>query len=358
MRITGIEYQEVRMKLALPYTIAYETFDSASNVLIILKTDKGITGFGCAAPAPEVTGETEKDVLLKTAEVLEPILKNADPLRLSYLIEKIKPELKAYPSTQAMIDSALWDIMAKKADIPLYKLLGGYRNRMKTSITIGIMPVKETVENATAYIHQGFKVLKIKGGIDVSEDIERLAKTRQAVGKSIEIRFDANQGYSVEESIRFVKETQKVKVELLEQPTPFDELDKMAQVTRKTAIPIMADESLQSLRDVFNIARRNQADMINIKIMKVGGIYEAMHINSVARSAGIEAMVGCMDESALGISAGLAFALSRPNVHYADLDGHLDLIGDPTEGAVILKDGYVIPSPYPGLGLPPKANFS
>ncbi|MEZ5197561.1 MAG: dipeptide epimerase [Bacteroidales bacterium] len=351
MRITGIEFWKVKMKLAVPYTIAYDTFDSAINVFIRLKTNFGIVGIGCGAPAPEVTGETEKDVLEKTAHVVEPLLKNADPLRLSFLIEKLKPELKNYPATQAMVDSALWDIMAKKADIPLYKLLGGFRDRMKTSITIGIMPVAETVENAKDFIRQGFKVLKIKGGINVDEDIERLVKTRDAVGKSIEIRFDANQGYSVDESIRFVKETQNVRVELLEQPTPYDELDKMAQVTTKTTIPIMADESLQSLRDVFNIARRNQADMINIKIMKVGGVSEAMHINSVARSAGLEAMVGCMDESALGISAGLAFALSRPNVIYADLDGHLDLIGDPAEGAVILKDGFLYPSSKPGLGI-------
>jgi L-alanine-DL-glutamate epimerase-like enolase superfamily enzyme len=351
MKITGIDFWEVRMKLAIPYTIAYETFDSAVNVFLRIKTNSGIIGIGCAAPAPEVTGETEIDVLEKTRQIVEPLLKNADPLRLSYQIEKIKPELKSYPATQAMVDSALWDIMAKKADIPLYKLLGGYRNRMKTSITIGIMPVAETLENANDFIRQGFKVLKIKGGIDVNEDIERLVKTRQAVGKNIEIRFDANQGYTVDESIQFVKETQKVKVELLEQPTPYDELGKMAKVTSKTSIPIMADESLQSLRDVFNIARRNQADMINIKIMKVGGIYEAMHINSVARSAGIEAMVGCMDESALGISAGLAFALSRPNVIYADLDGHLDLIGDPAEGAVILKEGFLYPSSKPGLGV-------
>ncbi|MEZ5081930.1 MAG: dipeptide epimerase [Bacteroidales bacterium] len=351
MKITGIEFWEVRMKLAVPYTIAYETFDSAVNVFLRLKTNSGITGFGCGAPAPEVTGETEKDVLEKTNRVVEPFLKNTDPLRLSFLIEKLKPELKGYPATQAMVDAALWDIMAKKADIPLYKLLGGFRDRMKTSITIGIMPVSETVVNANDFIRQGFKVLKIKGGIDVNEDIERVVKTRETVGTSIEIRFDANQGYSLEDTILFVNETKKVKVELLEQPTPYDELEKMAQVTSKVSIPIMADESLQNLRDVFNIARRNQADMINIKIMKVGGIYEAIHINSVARSAGIEAMVGCMDESALGISAGLAFALSRPNVHYADLDGHLDLIGDPAQGAVILKDGILYPSAKPGLGI-------
>ncbi len=351
MKITKVEFWPVSMKLSEPYTIAYETFDSATNVFLKLTTNSGITGFGCGAPAPEVTGETDKDVLEKAKQIVEPILRNADPCRISYLIEKLKPHLKNYPATLAMVDSALWDIMAKKADLPLYKLLGGFRDRMKTSITIGIMSVEETVSHAKGFIDQGFKVIKIKGGNNVDIDIERLIKTREAIGKNIEIRFDANQGYSVEESIRFVKDTQKVRVELLEQPTPQYELDKMAQVTSKTTIPIMADESLQSLRDVFNIARREQADMINIKIMKVGGIYEAMHINSVARSAGIEAMVGCMDESALGISAGLAFALSRPNVIYADLDGHLDLIGDPAEGAVILKNGILYPSEKPGLGI-------
>ena len=351
MKIINIEFWPVNMKLSEPYTIAYETFDSASNVFLKLTTNTGITGFGCGAPAPEVTGETDKDVLENAQQVVAPLLKNADPCRISYLIEKLKRQLKGYPATLAMVDSALWDIMAKSADLPLYKLLGGFRTRMLTSITIGIMPVNETVEHALDFVKQSFKVIKIKGGSDVDVDIERLIKTREAIGESIEIRFDANQGYSVWESLHFVKETKKVRVELLEQPTPYDELDKMAKVTSKTTIPIMADESLQSLRDVFNIARRKQADMINIKIMKVGGIYEAMHINSVARSAGIEAMVGCMDESALGIAAGLAFALSRPNVIYADLDGHLDLIEDPAQGAVILKNGWLYPAEVPGIGI-------
>jgi len=350
MQITKMEIVPVTMELSEPYTIAYETVSSTTNIFLKVETSTGITGFGCAAPDFEVTGETPESVTNDFKNFIEPKLKGVDPLRYIYQLNKLINDLQKSPSALAMVDMALYDILGKTAGIPLYKLLGGYRDRMRTSITIGILPVKETIEQALKFKNMGFKVLKIKGGKNVGLDIERMIKVREEIGKEIDLRFDANQGYTVDESLRFVSETKAVKIELIEQPTPKGEPDLLGRVTDNVSIPVMADESLMDLRDAFRLARRDLVDTVNVKIMKVGGINVALQINAVAKAANLEVMVGCMDESALGISAGLHFALARPNVEYADLDGHFDLIGDPADGAVILKDGVLYPTNKPGLG--------
>lgn len=350
MKIKSIETWSHKMRLATPYTIAYETIDSTINVFTKVITNSGIVGFGCAAPDLEVTGETEKSVLKVAKDVIEPMLRGSDSLRYSYQLNKLIAPLKNHPSALAMIDMALFDIMGKKANLPVYKLLGGFREKIKTSITIGILPINETVSTAKEFVEQGFSILKIKGGTDVDEDIERMKKVRETVGKSILLRFDANQGYSVYESLKFVEETRKVKIEILEQPTQKQEPDLLGRVTNNVPIPVMADESLMNLVDAFKLARKDLVDTVNIKLMKVGGIDVALKINSVAKAANLEVMVGCMDESALGIAAGLHFALAKPNVFYADLDGHLDLLDDPASGAVILKKGTLYPTDNPGLG--------
>lgn len=339
------------MRLRESYAVTYETYHSATNVFLRLDTNKGISGFGVAAPDEFVTGETPESVKSALDSIVEEHLKGSDPLRLAFLDARVEKPLRPFPSARAAIDIALHDIMGKVAGQPVWKLLGGFRDRIRTSITIGILPGKETVAQAKRRAKEGFHSFKLKGGNDVQDDIDRVHQVREAIGKRIELRFDANQGYTVDKALHFINETRAANIELLEQPTPQDEPDLMGHVTRQAAIPVMADESMVTLLDAYRLARRGLVDMVNVKIMKVGGIADALQVNAVARAAGIPVMVGCMDESALGISAGLHFALARPNVLYADLDGHLDLLGDPAEGCLLLKEGILYPSPEPGLGL-------
>lgn len=351
MKIVRLEVWPVTMRLVEPYRIAYETVERTTNVFLRITTDEGLFGLGCAAPDAFVTGETPESVTQTLQDVVEPIARDADPLKSALLLETLRSPLKEHPSAKAAFDMALCDLLGRKTGLPVWKLLGGYRDSIKTSVTIGILPEEQTIARALDWIGRGFRTLKLKGGLDVDSDIARVMRVREAVGPEVELRFDANQGFTFEQAVRFVEETRSAHVELFEQPTPSAEPALLARVTRRVHLPVMADESLMTLRDAFHLARDELVDMVNIKLMKVGGLAEALQINAVARAAGLEVMVGCMDESALAIAAGLHFALGRPNVEYADLDGHLALEGDPAASAVRLEGGVLFPSDRPGFGV-------
>ncbi len=351
VKINNIEFIRFDLKMKSGYTTAYESIDAASNIVLKITTSDGLTGWGCAAPDVEITHETAEDVINNIENRVKPMLLGNNPFQIVHFHEKLKAENPKMRSTLAMVNIALYDLMARKAGLPLYQLMGGYRNKIQTSITIGIEPLDVTLAMAKEYWQQGFRILKLKGGLSLEDDIEKVFKLREVLGKELTLRFDANQGYNVSQSVQFIERTKDAEIEILEQPTPYGNDEAMRKVVEHVEVPVMADESMRSLKDAFRLSKNRITDMMNIKIMKVGGLTEANHINSVAKAAGMEVMVGCLDECSLGIAAGLHFALSKPNVEYADLDGHMDFIDDPISGLFTIEDGWIYPTKSTGLGV-------
>ena len=350
MGIVRLESWRLDLPLKTPYSIAYQRVERAPNIFVRLVTEGARIGSGCAAPDEDVTGESPEATEAALAGPAAEMLRGRDADRPVHLMELLRVPLAAAPAARAAVDMALWDLMARRAGLPLWKLLGGYRERIATSITLGILPLEETVEEARRRCREGFRVLKLKGGLDAAEDAERVRAVRAAVGAEVALRFDANQGYTPEATRVFLAATAECALELLEQPTSAARPDQLSELGRRT-VPVMADESVLSLADAYRLARAGTIDMVNVKLMKVGGVAEALRLSALARAAGLAVMMGCMDEAALAIAAGLAVALARPGVTHADLDGHLDLGEDPTAGAVRLDAGWLYPADGPGLGV-------
>ncbi len=354
MHITRLEAWSVAMPLSEPYTIAYETVDSTVNIFVRLHTNTPLVGLGCAAPDPYITGETPADVLTRLEQVAAPVLTRLDPTRPADAYAQLEQALGPVPGTSsclAALDMALLDLLGKVCGLPLWQLLGGARTSIPGSMTIGILDESETVAQARRWVGQGFSFLKLKGGLDPAGDAVRARKVREAVGPAVRLALDANGGYTVEQSLAFLAGIAETELEFLEQPTPRQQPSWLGDVQKTTAIPVMADESLITPRQALELASKSLVQLFNIKLMKVGGIRPALAIDAIGEAAGVRVMVGCLDESALAIAAGLHFALGRPNVAYADLDAHFALDGDPAAGAVICRDGVLYPRPEPGLGV-------
>ena len=352
MRITSCEAWPVTLNLAEPFTIAYSTMSSSVNWFLRIETDSGITGFGCSAFDEEVTGENELSVGHALRDIAIPMLIGEDPLSYATLLHRMHRELCSQPTAMASVDMALHDILGKRARLPLYRLFGGSRHSIKSSITIGIQPVEDVVGKALAWKKRRYQALKIKCGLSIDEDIEKLHKVRETVGKDVELYVDANQGYTLDEAIRAIRACASLGVEFIEQPCAKRDLSAFKSLREHTdgMLPIMADEAVLGPEDVLRVMQHGGADLYNIKLAKTGGIWRARQLDAVAAAGDAPTMVGCMDEAGLGIAAALHMALASTNVRYADLDGHVEFVDDPSCQAVRIIDGHVYPNEGTGLG--------
>ncbi len=352
MHITAATATPVELHLKEPFAIANETVETAVNVFLKLETDQGIIGWGCATP-DTVTSETKDSVTNAFHHTLKELLIGKDPTCINLLTDVIDDKIKGNPSLKAGVNMALYDIVGKVANMPVYRLLGAYKDKIETSVTIGLNPVDVMVEKAKEFVSQGFTCLKVKCGMDPDQDIEAVLGIRSAVGPNVKIRMDANEGYTLEKALRVIQTLENLgaDIELLEQPTPAKYLYALKEVTAQCTVPIMADETALTLRDSLKLVKMEIADMINIKLMKIGGITNAIKANLFAEIAEIPVMAGCMNESMGAMIAGVHFACAFKNVKYADLDSALDFNDDVVKGGACYKDGFVIPPEKPGLGI-------
>ena len=352
MKITKATYWTEKLALTRPYTIAYERIESVQNLFVHLQAEDGSVGLGVASPAEEVTGEGVAECRQALADNLEGLLPGTDIRHLKTRLRDMEKAMPGAPAARAAIDMALHDLWAKHHGLPLVDLLGRVHRSLPTSITIGIESVEEALEEAAEYTSRGFRILKVKIGRSMAEDVERLHHIRQKIGRDIIIRVDANQGYSADQFKNFLKQTASLELEFVEQPLDARDLDGMRRLPQAVRQKVAADESLLDARDALACLEPPRPfGIYNIKLMKCGGIAPAMQIAEIANLAGIDLMWGCMDESIVGIAAALHAALASPATRYLDLDGHLDLARDLVTGGFVLKDGELSLTDNPGLGV-------
>lgn len=352
MRIKKINIRKENLALTKPYSISYKTVDSVENVIVELIADNGMYGLGAANPSKYVVNEDVEECYQTLLNADLSFLQSTDLAGFHHLLNQVHGQFSASAGSRVALDVALHDLFTKWLEVPLVRFLGVHKKEMLTSVTIGIMGVEETLKEADAFIRQGFKILKVKLGKSIGEDIDRTKALRKHIGKKAMIRIDANQGWTYEDTVAFVKQTKNLFIELIEQPLKASELEDSLRFPDNVKNLIAADESLVSPADAFNLANSPKAAGIyNIKLMKCGGILPAREIATIARQAGIDLMWGCNDESVISIAAGLHTAFSCPNTRYIDLDGSFDLAKDVVKGGFEVKDGMMSLTDKPGLGV-------
>jgi L-alanine-DL-glutamate epimerase-like enolase superfamily enzyme len=332
MKITKITVKPVSAELKEPFRISLGLITHSVSAVVAIETDEGLTGYGEGSPGILVTGETLEGVAACIA-LFEKSLTGRDPLNIEeihHILDRVSPHA---PSAKAAIDIACYDLLGKKAGLPVYKLLGGGDNQLATDITVSIDEPAVMAAKAKKYVMAGFDVIKTKVGLGFAEDLERVRAIRDTIGSGIKIRLDANQSWSPKEALRCIEYLSEYDIELVEQPVAYHDLEGLAYVTKHSRLPIMSDESAFDSKDVLRLIKKRAVDMVNIKLMKCGGIYEALKINSICEAAGIECMLGCMiEESNIGISAAASLGAARRNITRADLDAVFSLRELPIPG--------------------------
>jgi L-alanine-DL-glutamate epimerase-like enolase superfamily enzyme len=349
--ISQVEIYKLRMPLIEPFitSLAYETH--VENVIVVLRTESGITGFGESSPYMPVNGESI-DTCFIVGQYFAKLMKGKDALLLNEHLTAMDRLIYANTSIKSAFDIALHDIIGQHKQMPLYELYGGKNNKqLVTDYTVSLDSAEKMAADALKIKNQGYPSIKVKLGDTKKKDVERIKMIRKAVGKEIPLRIDANQGWGVTEAIETLKALKEYGVEHCEEPIPKWNFMRLRKVRKNSPILIMADESCGDAHDAERLLKLKACDMFNIKVGKAGGVYNAYEIVKLGDKAKMHMQVGAFLESRLGMTASAHLALCSDNIVHCDFDTPLMFSEDIVTGGLTYHANGVMKVPdVPGLG--------
>ena len=353
MRITEVRLGMISVPLRVPFKTALRTVNSVEDVVVEIHTDTGAVGYGEAPPTGVITGDTTGAIIGAIKDHISKAIIGKDVDDFENLMQAVQNSMVKNTSAKAAVDMALWDLYGQFYKIPVYKMMGGSRKTICTDITISVNDPETMAKDAKDAIARGYDCLKVKVGKESEKDIARLSAIREAVPKSTLIRIDANQGWSPKEAVRILNGMQEkgLDIEFVEQPVKGHDIEGLKYVTERSYVPVLADESVFSVEDAFRILQMRAADMINIKLMKCGGLYNGLKIATAAEVYGVECMIGCMLEAKISVNAAVHLACAKQIITKIDLDGPVLCSEDPILGGAVFHEKDITVSDEPGLGI-------
>lgn len=353
MKITTVRLGKISVPLRTPFKTALRTVSSVEDVIVEIHTDDGRIGYGEAPPTGPITGDTTGAIIGAIQDHISKAIIGMDVDDFEDVLQKVQKSIVGNTSAKAAVDMALWDLYGQKYGIPVYKLMGGARKNIVTDITISVNDPETMVRDSLIALNRGYDCLKMKVGVNPELDVARLKAVRQAVGNDVTIRIDANQAWNAKQAVKILNsmQDQGLQIELVEQPVPAHDLEGMKYVTERSYVPVLADESLYSPADAATILRMGAADLLNIKLMKCGGLYNALKICTMAEVYGVECMIGCMLEAKISVNAAVHLACAKKVITKVDLDGPVLCSEDPILGGSVFREKDITVSDAPGLGI-------
>ena len=349
--IAQVEIHKLRIPLITPFITSLGRDDNAENIIVVIRTNKGISGFGECSPYMPINGESI-DTCFLVAQYFAKLLKGKNPLQIEDSIIAMDKCIYGNASIKSAFDMALYDIASQHAQIPLYKFIGGENNKtIFTDYTVSIGDPQKMAADAVKIKEDGFPAIKIKLGKHGPTDVLRIKAIREAVGDQIPLRIDANQGWELEEAITTLNALAPYGIQYCEEPIARWNFMELPRVKKESPIKIMADECCGDEHDAKRLIQLNACDLMNIKLGKSSGIFKGLKMVRLAETANIPLQIGAFMESRLAMTAFAHFSLCSPIIEHFDFDTALMFKEDPVSGGIVYeKNGLIHITNTPGLG--------